>query len=91
MTRTKKIRSSVDVLRRILSAFRKPGVWVKGSYATKKPGFGPDDFCKPNDPEARCFCLDGALQHAASQSPPEPASRGGAALVPPLLRLTPAF
>jgi hypothetical protein len=49
--------SPAAYLRAARSLLERPGAWIQGAYAETSDGNG----CRPEDPNAACFCTTGAL------------------------------
>lgn len=48
------------IIRRVDQILSQPGAWTKGEFARDEEGID----CGPNDDEATCWCILGALDHA---------------------------
>ena len=57
------VQEKIDVLKMARDFIQEPGAWVKGSHAQDDRG----EEIAPEEPDAVCFCLEGAIIRALTE------------------------
>ena len=57
------VQEKIDVLKMARDLIQEPGAWVKGSHAQDDRG----EEIAPEEPDAVCFCLEGAIIRALTE------------------------
>ena len=58
------VQEKIDVLKMARGFIQEPSAWVKGSHAQDDRG----EELAPEEPDAVCFCLEGAIIRALTES-----------------------